>query len=115
MFAMLVIVIMLDRLLQVDNQYQFGHTNLDRGKADAWCIVHCLEHVIDELFELGRVEFRHGMTNLLKDGITVFDNLSQHGSRNQSAIAVARGGRPRPEPPAGETSNVHFSEGSRCS
>ena len=36
------------RFGDVDHDHPLGHVDLYRGKADAWCRVHGLEHVIDQ-------------------------------------------------------------------
>ena len=60
--TMIMVVIMLDRLLEVDHQYPLGYAELDRCQANAGRIIHGFEHVRDQCFQLV-VKHRHGFGN----------------------------------------------------
>ena len=46
-------------------------------KTDAMCIVHCLYHIIDQLYEIAS-DIIHGPSVLLEAGIGIAKNFSDH-------------------------------------
>ncbi len=57
--------------------------SLGSGETDALGRVHGLEHVVDELAQIGGAEFLNIRALALKDGVAIFHYLVDHRTFNQ--------------------------------
>ena len=98
-----VFAVLVHRAGDVDDEDALGHADLDRGQADARCVVHGLEHVIHQRAQVVR-DFLHGFGDLLEARVGRDEDgpeghgisgkvrgLRRQGDEDAAPVAVNRG------------------------
>ena len=62
----------------IDHSEALEQPDLRRRQAHARCVIHRLEHVVDEPSEFLGIEFLNGFTDRFEDRVSVLDDLSNH-------------------------------------